>query len=126
RSNEKRHLSLPDVIGAAERYLSARAAALEEGRERLPAGSGTLNVPQRRKAFRSPLLLLACLLEVVRLEVEHGAQVQDHRAAVLEEKRHQSRREILTGTRHHTPRRRHRHGHATSRTAYVRRSRTAA
>lgn len=126
RSNEQRHLSLPDVIGAAERYLTARAAALVEGRERLPAGSGTLNVPQRRQPFRSPLLLLACLLEVVRLEVERGAQVEDHRAAVLDEKRHQSRRRIPTGTRRHAPRRCRLPGLPERRTAYVCRYRTAA
>jgi hypothetical protein len=64
RSNHRRTLSMPRVLAASERYLSARAAALVDGRARLPVCSGLLNVPRRtsKRAAPSVGLILDVLL----------------------------------------------------------------
>lgn len=135
RSNHHRHPSHAEKLAAAQRWCEARTAALAAGRKTVLRASWTRNVPRRPVIERleverqdaerlTPLHVLAAVLAVLageRLE----AAAADHRAAVLERKRHQSRRRMPTGTRHHTPRRCRLPGLPERRTAYVRRSRTA-
>lgn len=106
RSNERRTLSLSDVIDAAEDYLQARAAAAADGRERLPVGSGVVNTPNaRRDRHGEARLLLACLS--VMLQAEEARLLA---YAEMVQKRRERRRERLTGPKRRERRARHAHG----------------
>lgn len=95
-AGHRRAVPLWSLLEASEAYLSARAAAAGEGRTRLPAGSGTVNVPPRRRAavIVPPLLLLSCLNALL-----------SRRAATLSATH--SRRAAVPAVRHRTARRWH-------------------
>lgn len=95
RSAHRRRLPLLDLWQAAETYLSARAAAAADGRSRLPACSGVVNLPPCRRAVVSPVLILAVF----------GLQMAERQArarrymAVVTLRRSQRRGKALKGVR---------------------------
>lgn len=102
-AGHRRAVPLWSLLEASEAYLSARAAAAGEGRARLPAGSGTVNVPPRRRAagIVPPLLLLSCLSALLS---RRAAVLRNILSAILR------RRAAVPAVRHRTARRCHLHG----------------
>lgn len=83
RSNRRRAVPESESVQAAERYLSARACAAAAGRSRVPACSGVVNVPPRRRAALSvPLLLAVYMVQMVR-----KVQAAERYSAVLRVRR---------------------------------------
>lgn len=100
RSAHRRRVPVLDLWEAAEDYLQARAAAAADGRLRLPVCSGVVNLPPRRRAAVSSLLILA----VFGVQMAQKLDAARRYMAALARKRSQRRYVPASGLRVHTRR----------------------